>query len=74
MISSVTVARPSIAVRDQGRVPALWLEPGQVRRGHLRALTGDLEQPVLVHLPIDAGRQVEALPGPQPLDVFQHVP
>ncbi len=59
--------------RHQGGVAPLRLELGQVGWRHLTALAGDLEQPVLVHQPFDAGRQVERLPGFQALDVFEHV-
>ncbi|AOA93933.1 hypothetical protein A8C02_00405 (plasmid) [Klebsiella pneumoniae] len=38
---------------------------------HLATLTGDLEQAVLVHRPLDARRQVERLPRFEAFDVFQ---
>jgi hypothetical protein len=60
--------------RDQGRVAARRLELGQVGGRHLAALAGNLEQPVLVNRPLDAGRQVERLPRLEAFDVFQHVP
>ncbi len=45
--------------RHQGRVTPLRLELRQVGGRHLAALAGDLEQPVLVNQPLDAGGQVE---------------
>jgi hypothetical protein len=60
--------------RHQGGVAPLRLELGQVGGRHLATLAGDLEQPVLVNLPLDAGRQVERLPRLEAFDVFQHVP
>jgi hypothetical protein len=60
--------------RHEGGVAPLRLELGQVGGRHLAALAGDLEQPVLVNQPLDAGRQVERLPSLEALDVFQHVP
>gem|GEM_PF-6524173 len=60
--------------RHQGGVAPLRLELGQVGGRHLAALAGDLEQPILVNQPLDAGRQVERLPGFETLDVFEHVP
>ena len=60
--------------RDQGGVAALCLELGQIGGRHLAALAGDLEQPVLVNQPLDAGRQVECLPRLEAFDVLQHVP
>ena len=60
--------------RHQGGVAPLRLELGQVGGRHLAALAGDLEQPVLVNQPLDAGRQVERLPGLEAFDVFEHVP
>lgn len=49
----------------------MWIELGKVGGRHLTALAGDLEQAVPVHLPLDASRQVERLPG---FEVFEHVP
>src|SRR3546814_8154628 len=49
--------------RHEGGVTSLWLELGQVGGRHLATLAGDLEQPVLMNQPLDAGRQVERLPG-----------
>ncbi len=60
--------------RHQGGIASLGLELGQVGGRHLAALAGDLEQPVLVYRPLDAGRQVERLPRLEAFDVFQHVP
>ncbi len=60
--------------RYQGRGAPLRLELGQVSGRHLAALAGDLEQPVLVHRPFDAGRQIERLPRLEAFDVFEHVP
>jgi hypothetical protein len=60
--------------RHQGGIASLGLELGQVGGRHLAALAGDLEQPVLVNRPLDAGRQVERLPRLEAFDVFQHVP
>jgi hypothetical protein len=60
--------------RHQGRVTPLRLELRQVGGRHLAALAGDLEQPVLVNQPLDAGGQVERLPRLEAFDVFQHVP
>jgi hypothetical protein len=73
MISSVTVAMPSMASATRSRSAAAartWPVGGR----HLAALAGDLEQPVLVNQPLDAGRQVERLPRLEAFDVFQHVP
>jgi hypothetical protein len=72
MISSVTVAMPSMASATGGVAP-LRLER-QVGGRHLATLAGDLEQAVLVHRPLDAGRQVERLPCLEAFDVFEHVP
>ncbi len=60
--------------RHQGGIASLRLELGQVGGRHLATLTGDLEQAVLVHRPLDARRQVERLPRFEAFDVFQHVP
>ncbi|SAW10635.1 Uncharacterised protein [Klebsiella pneumoniae] len=60
--------------RDQGGVAPLRLELGQVGGCHLATLAGDLEQAILVHRPLDAGRQVERLPCLEAFDVFEHVP
>ena len=60
--------------RHQCGVAPLRLELGQVGGRHLSALAGNLEQAVLVNLPLDAGGQVERLPGFEALDVFEHVP
>ena len=60
--------------RHERGVAPLRLELGQVGGRHLATLAGDLEQPVLVNKPIDAGRQVERLPGFEAFDVFEHVP
>jgi len=60
--------------RHQGRVAPLRLELGQVGGRHLSTLAGDLEQPVLVNQPLDAGRQVECLPCLEAFDVFEHMP
>jgi hypothetical protein len=43
----------------------LWLELDQIGGRHLTDFAGDLEQPVLVNLALDAGRQVERLPKPR---------
>ena len=48
MISSVTVAMPSMASATRGVAP-LRLELRQVGGRHLAALAGDFEQPVLVN-------------------------
>jgi hypothetical protein len=60
--------------RYQGGVAPLRLELCQVGGRHLATLAGDLEQAVLVNLPLDACGQVKRLPGFEALDVFQHVP
>ena len=57
----------------QGGIAPLWLELGQVKGPHLPTLAGDLEQSVLMHGLTDASGQVQGLPCPQSLDVFQHV-
>ena len=60
--------------RHQGRITPLRLELGQVGGCHLPALACDLEQAVLMHLPLDARRQVKCLQGFEALNVFEHVP
>ncbi len=60
--------------RYQGCVAALRLELGQVGGRHRAAFASDLEQPVLMHQPLDAGWQIKHLPGLEAFDVFQHVP
>ena len=57
---------------ERGVAP-LRLELGQIGGRHLTALAGDLEQPVLVDLTLDAGRQVERLPSFETVDVLAHV-
>ncbi len=57
----------------EGGVAPLRLELGQVSGRHLATLAGNLEQPVLVNQPLDAGRQVERLPCLEAFNVFQHV-
>ncbi len=44
--------------RDQGCVPALLLEPHQIGRCHLSALTGNFQKPILRYLALDAGGQI----------------
>ena len=72
MISSVTVAMPSMASAPGSRSGAVP-RTAQIGGRHLAAFAGDLEQAVLVHRPLDAGRQVERLPGFEALDVFEYV-
>ena len=59
--------------RHEGGVAPLRLELGQISGRHLASLASDLEQPVLVNLTLDAGRQVERLPGFEAVDVLAHV-
>ena len=59
--------------RHEGGVAPLRLELGQVGGRHLSTLAGYLEKPILVNQPLDAGRQVERLPGFEAFDVFKHV-
>ena len=49
-------------------------ELGSSTGRHLATLAGDLQQPILMHQLLDAGRQVECLPRLETFDVFQHVP
>jgi hypothetical protein len=49
--------------RYQSGVAPLHLELGQVGGRHLPTLAGDLEQAVLVNLPLDACGQVKRLPA-----------
>ena len=60
--------------RDQSGITSLSLELCQVGGRHLTTLTGNLEQAVLVNLPLNAFGQVKRLPGFETLDVFKHVP
>ncbi|MBN0948771.1 hypothetical protein JTL57_34935, partial [Pseudomonas aeruginosa] len=60
--------------RHLGRVAALRLEFRQVGESHLAAVVGDLDQPIPVYQPCDAGRQVERIPRLESVDVFQHFP
>lgn len=66
--------RPFDGQRDQRRIPAICFKLHQVSRGHLAAFTRDLQEPVLVNLPLYASRQVESPPRLQPLNMLQRVP
>ena len=59
--------------RHKGCIAPLRFEPCQIGRRHLTALTSDLEQAVLMNLPLNAGRQIKCLKNSEPLYVFEHV-
>ena len=59
--------------RHQRRVAAGWLQVAQVLSGHLPALTGELQQPVLVDRVFQPIWQPQFVQGPQPFQVGQHM-
>ncbi|MNE71334.1 hypothetical protein D3C80_1671970 [compost metagenome] len=58
----------------QSGVAPFVLELAQILRRHLPTFTGQLEQAVLVNVPVETFRQGHQLEDLQPLDVFHHVP
>ena len=71
--SSVTVAMPRWRAPPGGVTP-LRLELGQIGGRHLATSRAILSRRFWMHLPLDAGRQVERLPPLEASDVFQHMP
>jgi hypothetical protein len=57
----------------QGCIAPLGFEFRQIRRRHLTALAGDLEQSVLMDLPFNANSQAKSLECSDPFDMFEHV-
>ena len=57
---------------DERGIAPLRLELGQIGGRHLTALAGDLEQPVLMNLMLDTGRQVKRLPSFEAVDMLAH--